>query len=69
MVSPSARYGPLLAAGGTLTDDYPAWLRDAYQRFKVESEAAKQLPVEGGQAEAAQAAANALFEEVIGRFC
>ncbi len=68
-VSPFARSRPLLAAGGTISDDYPDPLRDAYDRFRAESQAAKELPVEHGEAETAHAAANARFEEVIHRFC
>lgn len=67
--TPFARSRPLLAAGGTITDDYPASLKEAYERFRGESEATDGLPVEGGEAEAAQAAANARFEEAIAQFC
>lgn len=68
-IDPFRRSGALSAAGGTITDSYPASVKDAYERFKAESDAAFDQLGQGGDAESAQAAANARFEQAIDEVC
>ncbi len=68
-VDPFARAGALSALGGTITDSYPALVKDAYERFKAESDAVFGQLGQGEDAELAQVAANDRFEQALDEVC